>query len=34
MSDLEILVIKDMISLGYDPKNQEDIKLYWEMMLR
>jgi hypothetical protein len=33
MSDLEMLVITDMYELGYDPKNPEDIKLYWEAML-
>lgn len=32
-SDLEILVERDMLDLGYNPWNQEDIKFYWEMML-
>ena len=32
-SDLEMLVMDDMYSLGYNPSNKEDIKLYWEMML-
>lgn len=33
MSDLELLVTFDMYELGLDPKNENDIKLYWEMML-
>lgn len=33
MSDLEQLVTFDMYELGLDPKNPEDIKKYWEMML-
>jgi hypothetical protein len=32
-SDLELMVMEDMMSLGYDPLNIEDIKLYWEFML-
>ena len=32
-SDLEIMVECDMFECGYNPTNQEAIKLYWEMML-
>lgn len=31
-SDLEMLVIDDMYSLGYNPANPEDVDKYWEMM--
>lgn len=34
MSELELLVMTDMYDLGFDPKNPEDIKLYWEMLLK
>lgn len=33
LSDLEILVNEDMITLGYDPTDKRDIKLYWERLL-
>lgn len=32
-SDLELLVMKDMMDLGYDPLKIEDIKAYWELIL-
>ena len=32
-SDLELLVMNDMILLGFDPNNQNDIRKYWEMLL-
>lgn len=31
--DLEMLVMYDMYTLGYDPANPEDIKNFWETML-
>lgn len=33
MSDLELLVEYDMYELGFDPKNPEEVKQYWELML-
>jgi len=33
-SELELLVMKDMMELDFDPINEADVKLYWEMMLR
>jgi len=32
-SELELLVMKDMIELDFDPLNEADVKLYWETML-
>jgi hypothetical protein len=32
-SDLETMVNADMFDLGYDSRNVEHIKIYWEMML-
>lgn len=32
-SELELLVMKDMIELDFDPLNEEDVKLYWETVL-
>lgn len=33
MSDLEALVIRDMIINGYNPMSQEDIERYWKERL-
>lgn len=33
MSELEDLVSTDMYENGYDPSNQDDIKMYWEERL-
>jgi len=33
MSDLELLVKRDMYENGYDPSNFEDVKKYWEERL-
>lgn len=33
MSELEILVIRDMIVNGYNPNSVEDIKRYWKERL-
>jgi len=33
-SDLELLVEYDMYISGFDPKNKEDIKRYWEERLQ
>lgn len=32
-SELEILVMKDMFKLGFDPSNPKDVQYYWEIML-
>lgn len=32
-SDLEILVIRDMIINGYNPQSKEDIQKYWKERL-
>jgi hypothetical protein len=32
-SDLEFLVMEDMMKMGYDPLDNEDIKFYWELRL-
>jgi len=32
-SELELLVMKDMMELDFDPINEADVKLYWEMVL-
>jgi len=32
-SDLELLVIRDMIANGFDPKSKEDIQKYWKERL-
>lgn len=32
-SDLEMLVMDDIYSLGLDPANEDDINYYWGMML-
>jgi hypothetical protein len=32
-SELELLVMKDMIELDFDPLNEVDVNLYWEMVL-
>lgn len=33
-SDLELLIMGNMIDLGFDPLSEEEIKLYWERLLR
>lgn len=33
LSDLEILVVNDMIALGLEPCCTDDINEYWEIML-
>lgn len=33
-SELELLVMKDMMELDFDPLNEADVKLYWERVLR
>ena len=32
-SDLELLVMKDMMELDFDPLNENDVQLYWERIL-
>ena len=32
-SELELLVIRDMIANGFDPKSKEDIQKYWKERL-
>ena len=32
-SELELLVMKDMMELDFDPLNVHDIQLYWERIL-
>lgn len=32
-SELELLVMKDMIELDFDPLNETDVTLYWKMVL-
>lgn len=32
-SDLELLVIRDMIAHGYNPNSKEDIQKYWKERL-
>jgi hypothetical protein len=32
-SELELLVMSDMMELGYDPLRIEDIQSYWESKL-
>ena len=32
-SELELLVMKDMMELDFDPLNEVDVNLYWEMVL-
>lgn len=32
-SELELLVMKDMMALDFDPLNKEDVQLYWERIL-
>jgi len=32
-SELELLVMKDMMELDFDPLNEVDVTLYWEMVL-
>jgi hypothetical protein len=32
-SELELLVMKDMMELDFDPLNVYDIQLYWERIL-
>lgn len=32
-SELELLVMKDMMELEFDPLNEADVTLYWEMVL-
>jgi hypothetical protein len=32
-SELELLVMKDMMDLDFDPLNEADVKLYWEIIL-
>jgi len=33
LSELEILVGRDMIAVGYDPADKKDIALYWERLV-
>ena len=32
-SDLEIMIIEDMLRNGYDPHSKEHIELYWKERL-
>jgi len=32
-SELELLVMQDMMKLDFDPLNEADVTLYWEMVL-
>lgn len=32
-SELELLVMKDMMENGYDPLNPEEVKEYWRLRL-
>ena len=32
-SELELLVMKDMMEDGYDPLNPEDVQEYWRLRL-
>ena len=32
-SELELLIMKDMMELDFDPLNINDIQLYWERIL-
>lgn len=32
-SELELLVMQDMVKLDFDPLNEADVTLYWEMVL-
>lgn len=32
-SELELLVMKDMMDLDFDPLNEADVQLYWEIIL-
>jgi hypothetical protein len=32
-SELELLVMRDMMNLDFDPLNEQDVKLYWERIL-
>ena len=32
-SELELLVMKDMMEHDFDPLNEADVKLYWEKAL-
>ena len=32
-SELEVIIIKEMVDKGYDPANQEDVEKFWREKL-